>query len=62
MRKPVYAICKQIYADQPAHPCSLISAIVVRFLDTGSMMPVLAIAKISRFLLVSAEQAGLSLN
>ena len=48
-------------ADQPSHPHSLISAFVVRCLD--SMIPVLAIAEISRLLtrLVSvAEQAGLS--
>ena len=46
-------------ADQPAHPRSLISAFVNRYLD--SIMPLLAIAEISRFLLVfAAEQAGLS--
>ena len=33
-------------ADQPAHLCSLISAFVVRYLD--SIIPLLAIAKISR--------------
>ena len=47
-------------ADQPAHLCSLISAFVVRCLD--SIIPVLAIAEISRLQLISvAEQAGLSL-
>ena len=47
-------------ADQPAHPRSLISAFVVRCLD--SIIPVLAKPEISRFCLVSvAEQAGLSL-
>ena len=48
-------------ADQPAHPCSLVSAFVVCCLD--SIIPLLAIAEISRIWLVSvAEQAGLSLN
>ena len=48
-------------ADQPAHRRSLISAFVVRCLD--SIIPLLAIADISRPLLVSsAEQASLSLT
>ena len=48
-------------ADQPAHLCSLISAFVVRCLD--SIIPLLAIAEISRVQLVSvAEQASLSLT
>ena len=34
-------------ADQPAHPRSLISTIVVRCLD--SMIGILALAKVSRF-------------
>ena len=34
-------------ADQPAHPCSLISTFVVRCLD--SMICALAISKVSRF-------------
>ena len=47
-------------ADQPAWR-SLISTFVVRCLDR--IIPILAIAKISRLLLVSvAEQAGLSLT
>ena len=47
-------------ADQPAHPRSLISTFVVRYLD--STAPILAKSKISRRLLVSvAEQAGLNL-
>ena len=47
-------------ADQPAHWCSLISAFVVRF--PGSIIPLLAKSKISRFQLASiAEHAGLSL-
>ena len=50
MRKPVYAICKR-----------LISTFVVRCLD--SIIPLLAIAEISRPKLVSsAEQVGLSHN
>ena len=47
--------------DQPAHPCSLISAFVVRNLDT--IVPTLAKSKVSRLYLVSVcEQAGLSLT
>ena len=34
MRKPVFAICNNKGADQPAHPRSLISAFVVRCLDS----------------------------
>ena len=34
-------------ADQPAHPCSLISTLVVRCLD--SMICTLALSKVSRF-------------
>ena len=48
-------------ADQPAHPRSLISAFVVRCLD--SIVPILAKSKISRLYLISVgEQAGLSLT
>ena len=48
-------------ADQPAHPCSLISTFVVPCLN--STICTLAIAKVSKFWLVSvAEQAGLSLT
>ena len=48
-------------ADQPAHPRSLISTFVVRYLD--SMICVLAISNVSRFQLASvAEQAGLNLT
>ena len=48
-------------ADPPAHLHSLISAFVVCRLD--SIIPLLAIAKISRpWLVSSAEQASLSLN
>ena len=47
--------------DQPAHPRSLISAFVVRCLD--SIIPVLAKSKFSRLWLVSvAEEVGLSLS
>ena len=60
MRKPVYAICKQQGADQPAHPHSLISTFVVCCLD--SIITVVSISKISSLYLVSvAAQAGLSL-
>ena len=46
VRKPVWAICEQKGADQPAHPWSLISAFVVRYLD--SIIPILAKSKLSR--------------
>ena len=46
--------------DQPAHPCSLTSAFVVRCLD--SIIPLVSISKILSLCLVSvAEQAGLCL-
>ena len=46
-------------ADQPAHPRSLISAFVVRCLD--SIIPRVSISEISRLCLASvAAQAGLS--
>ena len=48
-------------AVQPAHPRSLISAFVVRCLD--SVMSVVSVTKISRLLLASlAHQASLSLT
>ena len=48
-------------ADQPAHPRSLISAFVVRCLD--SVMSLVSVTKISNLMLASvAEQAGLSLT
>ena len=37
MRKPVLAICEQQGADQPAHPCSLISTFVDRNLSAIHM-------------------------
>ena len=43
MRKPVFAICKQKGIDQPVHPCSLISAFVIRCLD--SKIPLVSIYK-----------------
>ena len=47
-------------ADQPVHPCSLISAFVVRCLD--SIISLVSISEISSLYLASvAEQAGLSL-
>ena len=59
MRKPALLYANNKGADQPAHPCSLISAFVVRCMD--SIMCILAITEISRLLLVSvAEQVGLS--
>ena len=48
-------------ADQPAHPRSLISAFVVRCLD--SVMSLVSVTKISSLMLASvAEQTGLSPN
>ena len=48
-------------AYQPAHPRSLISAFVVRCLD--SVMSLVSVTKISNFMLASvAEQADLSLT
>ena len=48
-------------ADQPAHPRSLISAFVVRCLDT--VMPLVSVTKILSLMLASvAEQASLSLT
>ena len=59
MRKPVYAICEQ--QDQPAHPRSLISAFVVRCLD--SMIPLVSISDILSLYLASvAAQTGLCLT
>ena len=59
-------MCLMTYAtnkgtDQPAQLCSLISSFVVRCLD--SMICILAISEVSRFLLVSvAVQSGLNLT
>ena len=48
-------------ADQPVHPCSLLSAFVVRCLD--SVMSLVSVTKISSLILASvAEQANLSLT
>ena len=48
-------------ADQPAHPRSLISVFVLRFLD--NIIPIVATPKISRLLLAYvAEQVVLSLS
>ena len=61
MRKPVLPYANNKGPDQPAHPRSLISAFVVRCLD--SIIPLLVKAEISRPELVSVvEQAGLSLT
>ena len=47
-------------SDQPAHPCRLISAFVIRFLE--SIISKLATSEMSIFWLVSvAEETGLSL-
>ena len=48
-------------ADQPAHPCSLISTFVVHCLD--SVTSLVSVTKISSLILASvAEQASLSLT
>ena len=48
-------------ADQPAHPRSLISTFVVRWVN--NMICILAIPKVSRIYLASvAEQAGLNVT
>ena len=61
MRKPVLPYANNKGADQLAHPRSLISAFVVRFLD--SIIPLISISKISRLCLASeAAQPGLSLT
>ena len=50
-------------ADQPAHPRSLISAFIVRCLDSDSVMSLVSVTKISSLLLLFvAEQASLSLT
>ena len=55
-----YVVCEQQNTDQPAHPRSLISAFVIRCLD--SVMSLVSVTKISSLMLASvAEQAGLSL-
>ena len=60
-RKPVFrGVSNNKGTDQPAHPCSPISAFVIRFLE--STVYNLATSKISIFQLVSvAEEIGLSL-
>ena len=45
MRNPVMPYVNNQGADQPAHPRSLISAFIVRCLD--SIIPILAISKVS---------------
>ena len=58
MRKRVMSYANNKGADQPVHPCSLISAFVGRCLD--SVMSVVSVTKISSLML--AEHAGLSLS
>ena len=59
MRKPVLPYANNKGADQPAHPRSLISAFVVRCLD--SLIPLLAI-NVAEITISSVEQEGLSFN
>ena len=61
MRKRVLCHANNKGADQPVHPRSLVSAIVVRCLD--SVMSLVSVTKISSLMLASvAEQASLSLT
>ena len=61
MRKPVLPYANNKGAGQPAHQHCLISAFVVRFLD--SIIPLVSISKISRLELASeAAQPGLSVT
>ena len=61
MRKPVYALCDNKGADQPAHLSSLICAFVVRCLD--SIISLVSISEISSLYLASvAAQADLCLT
>ena len=61
MRKTAFAICKQQSADQPAHPCNLISVFFIHCFDR--IIPLVSTFKISSLRLVSiAVQAGLSLT
>ena len=43
IQKPVFVICEQKSADLPAHPRSLISAFVVRYLDSNEILQLKAI-------------------
>ena len=52
MRNPVMPYANNKGADQPAHPRSLISAFVVRCLD--SRIPIVSISEISSLCLASA--------
>ena len=61
MRKPVLPYVNNKGAGHPAHPRCLISAFVVRCLE--SIIPLVSISEISSFCLASvATQAGLSLS
>ena len=51
MRKPVLPYANNTGADQPVHPPSLISAFVVRCLD--SIIPIASISEISSLYLAS---------
>ena len=60
-RKPVWGFVNNKGADQPGHPRSLISASVIRLLE--SIISRLATSENSYFQLVSvADQAGLNLT
>ena len=60
MRKPVMPYANNKGTDQPAHSRSLISAFVVRCLD--SIIPLVSISEISSLCLASvASQADLSI-
>ena len=60
MTKPVIPYANNKGTDQPAHPRSLISAFVVRCLD--SILPLVSISEISSLCLSSvAAQTGLNI-
>ena len=61
MRKLFMPYANNKGADQPAHPCSLISAFAVRYLD--SIIPLVSITEISSlYLAFVAAQTGLNLT
>ena len=61
MKTCLRGVANHTGADQPAHPCSLISALVIRFLE--SIISKVATSEISIFLLVSvAEETDFSVD
>ena len=58
--KPFLGVCKQEGADQSTHPCSMISALIIRLLE--SIISNLATSDISLFQLVSVTKYELAGN